>query len=942
MSSEPAKAQEPRQIAGFRLLECISSGGMGAVYKAYQISMDRTVAFKVLAKKYTDDPVFVDRFLKEARAAARLSHPNIVQAIDVGEAEGVYYFVMELVEGSTLSALLKEKGKIPSLDSCEIISQVARALEHAARYGMLHLDVKPGNIMLTHTGLAKLADFGLARHIEDVDTLYAEKKVVFGTPPYMSPEQIRGVGNLDGRSDIYSLGVTFYELVTGTNPFKAPTTKQMLRKVRAGNAPPAHTVDEGIPLDVSLVIEKMMSPDREARYRDASELLIDLDALSRLQPPPVVHGLALPVNRQHEEQVGRRRGVAAAVALLTILVLISGAVAALLLRETSPPENLPAQETREVRPLPVIPDDPVNVTLEEKLRETAAEADKLKGQDRFRDAIKLYKDFAAAHPTSPWSREAVRLAENLQVRARWRAQDYAKKAAAAAEAGDFAGALACCDKIEAIDLPQTRSIARSARLAVEKKQKEYAHAQKVRNADKALATLREEVRRFLEKGQPDAAAARCAAFLKTEEYSRYHPAARQLFDQADALKRVQAAVISGARASGGYRLRGEPRGAVLADVNGEKRLILDGSPKPFSPFQLAPVDIVALAEKGSDDPSRLRPGLALWFSMQERHYEALRQIFDMRRRRRALPEWLKDIECRSLINSISLKVKEGDPKKAYDLFRFLKRAHRRSPIYRRNRELLAGLLARIAKEKTKGMQPVPPGHFLYGVGRSRGKNKFLGLFYIDTYEVTNAEYKEFLDYLRATGSTEYDHESQPASKKSHVPLDWEELSRGRPDYPVVGVDWYDAYAYAAWRGKRLPTDDEWEKAARSVDGRKYPWGDSWEEGRCNAPPPVFTADTVLPAGVAPVGSFDGASRYGVRDMIGNAREWVAMTRKSGPTPPEHAPGEGAIKSVPATAPVRGGSFKNLATTYYKVQLPLLTRDRETGFRCALTLDMEKP
>jgi len=943
MSPEPGETQELRQIAGFKLLECISRGGMGAVYKAYQISMDRTVAFKVLAKKYTDDKIFVDRFLKEARAAARLNHPNIVQAIDVGDADGVYYFVMELVEGSTLSALLKEKGKIPSLDACGIISQVARALEHSARYGMLHLDVKPGNIMLTHTGLAKLADFGLARHVEDEDTLYAEKKVVFGTPPYMSPEQIRGVSHLDGRSDIYSLGVTFYELVTGSNPFKAPTTKEMLRKVRAGNVPPAHMVDDGIPLDVSLVIDKMMSTEREARYRDASELLIDLDALSRLQPPPVAHELALPGSERDEERLGRRRGLVAAVALLTILVLITGAAVMLLLHETSPPPERPlAQEKHEMRPLPANADDPENITLEEKLRETATEADRLKAEDRFKEAIKLYKDFAEAHPTSPWSQEAFRLAENLQVRARWRAQDYAKKASAAAEAEDFAGARACCEKIEAIDLSETRSIARSARVAVEKKRKEYAHAEKLRSADKALERLREEVGQFLRKGRPDVAAARCAEFLKTKEYSPYHKAARQLSDEVYALKRVQAAVLSGARVSGEYRLRGRPTGAVLAGVDGEKRLILRGALEPLSPFELAPVDIVALAEKGTENPSRLRPGLALWFSMQEGHYEALRQIFDMRRRGRTLPEWLKKIECRSLIEAVSLEVKEGKPEKAYKLFAFLKRVYRRSPTYRQSRERLAGLLARIAKERTKGMQAIPPGHFLCGVGRAGGKNKFLGLFYVDTYEVTNAEYQEFLDDLRGTGSSEYDHESQPTSKKSHVPLDWEELSRGRSTYPVVGVDWYDAYAYAAWRGKRLPTDDEWEKAARSVDGRKYPWGDSWEKGRCNGPPPVFTSDTVVPTDVAPVGSFDGASRYGVRDMIGNAREWVAMMRKSGPPRPEKGSGENEIEGAPAIASVRGGSFKNLATAYYKVQLPLLARDRQTGFRCARTLDMEDP
>ena len=142
-------------VPGYHLRTQLARGGMGAVYRAYQISMDRVVAVKVLAGKFTEDTVFVERFQKEARAAARLNHPNIVQAIDVAESDGHWYFVMEFVEGSALSALLRERGKLPPLEACGLIVQIARALEHASRFGMLHLDVKPGNIMVTPAGCAK-------------------------------------------------------------------------------------------------------------------------------------------------------------------------------------------------------------------------------------------------------------------------------------------------------------------------------------------------------------------------------------------------------------------------------------------------------------------------------------------------------------------------------------------------------------------------------------------------------------------------------------------------------------------------------------------------------------------------------------------------------------------------------------------------------------------
>ena len=935
MPVELFDSQEPKQIAGFRLLTCLASGGMGAVYKARQVSMDRVVAVKLLAPKYTDDAVFSDRFLKEARAAARLSHPNIVQAIDVGEADGIYYFVMELVEGNTLSAMLRTGGKLPSLEACGIISQIARALEHAAHYGMLHLDVKPANIMLTPTGLAKLADFGLARHVEDEDVLYAEKNVVFGTPPYMSPEQLQGVANLNGQSDVYSLGVTFYELVTGNNPFKAPTTKQTIKKVRAGNVPPPHTVDEGIPLDVSLVIAKMMASDRAERYADATELLVDLDALMRLHPPPVVHNLIAPSADRGGKATRRRRGFAAAFTLVVGVLLITAAVAILLTRKTSPPD-FPKHATPQARQsFPPAPDDPKSTSVEEKLRLVAAQADKLKEQDRFSEALKLYQDFAGAHSDSHWAGEAVRQAESIQVRARWRAQDYAKKAMVAVEAKDFDNARANCEKIEALGLTQAESIARDVRKAIEQKEQEFTHAEKLRTAGKAFAALKREMEQMLEQGNADAALAKGNEFIRTPEYVRYHKGARELIAQARATQSALRAALNGARKAIGYRLLGHPRGAGLAEVTSEGKLVFHHPDHSLALTELAPADLAELARKGAKDLRKICPGLAFNFAARGYHVEVLQQTFDLRKYRpRSLPEWLLQIERVSLVEAIALKIGESNPVKAYELFRFLKHIHSRSALYRENRTRLNGLLARMQELYTEGMQAIPAGDFIYGVGKNK-KEVFLKDFYLDTYEVTNAQYAEFLDHVRQVGSARYDHKQQPATKKDHVPDNWEGRWQNNPNHPVTGVDWFDVWAYAAWRGKRLPTELEWEKAARGADGRKYPWGDSWEEGRCNAPPPAFTADMVLPAGVVPVGRCYGPSRYGVNDMIGNAREWVIAAEKPDPA-------KVSEETLLPGAVTRGGSYKSLATTYRKSHISRLTRDDQTGFRCALSFELERP
>jgi formylglycine-generating enzyme required for sulfatase activity len=213
---------------------------------------------------------------------------------------------------------------------------------------------------------------------------------------------------------------------------------------------------------------------------------------------------------------------------------------------------------------------------------------------------------------------------------------------------------------------------------------------------------------------------------------------------------------------------------------------------------------------------------------------------------------------------------------------------------------------------------VPAGYFIF---QNRMRD-VLPLFSIDKHEVTNAEYAKFLDYARKSGETWFDHPDQPGNTKGHVPLEWESRSKDRPNHPVVGVDWYDAFAYAAWRGKRLPTEKEWEKAARGPDGLRYPWGNAWHDGLCNAPPVVAATAADLPTDVAPVGSFSqGNSIYGCADMAGNVREWVA----GNPGSPED------------NVPVRGGSFRDrpeACSATYRTQVPRTARDTATGFRCA--------
>jgi eukaryotic-like serine/threonine-protein kinase len=276
-----------QQIPGYQILSKLGSGAMATVYKARQISLDRTVAVKVLPKRMSSNKEFVERFYKEGKAAAKLNHPNIVGAYDVGEANGYHYFVMELVEGLTVYDKLERGERYSEKEALEIISQVCRALAHAHKAGFIHRDVKPKNIMLTLEGVAKLADMGLARETSDLQAAQAEAGKAYGTPYYISPEQIRGELDVDPRADLYSLGATFYHMVTGRVPFDAATPSAVMHKhLKEELVPPDHIVPE-LSAGVGEIIEVAMAKKRKLRYQSAEDMLADLERVAAGQPPIV-------------------------------------------------------------------------------------------------------------------------------------------------------------------------------------------------------------------------------------------------------------------------------------------------------------------------------------------------------------------------------------------------------------------------------------------------------------------------------------------------------------------------------------------------------------------------------------------------------------------------------------------------------------------------------
>src|SRR5215470_2785264 len=255
----------------YHVLERIAAGGMGEVYRAQDAVLAREVAIKVLHRSLASDQGFVDRFRREARAAATLNHPNIVAVYDWGAVDGIYYMVMEYVQGRSVRELLNADGSLAPAQAAEVLRQTLAALEHAHARGIVHRDLKPENILITNDGVVKLTDLGLARAFADAKNTRAG--AVTGTVQYLAPEQIRGEP-ADPRSDLYSLGIVAYELLTGDLPFSGETPMAIAYQHLSDRVPaPSRSAPE-IGSDLDGFVLSATDPDREMRPESAAAMRI--------------------------------------------------------------------------------------------------------------------------------------------------------------------------------------------------------------------------------------------------------------------------------------------------------------------------------------------------------------------------------------------------------------------------------------------------------------------------------------------------------------------------------------------------------------------------------------------------------------------------------------------------------------------------------------------
>jgi len=275
---KPAKKKGTQQIGDFKIIKKLGQGGMGAVYKAHQVSLDRPCALKVMSSQLGQRKDFVDRFIREARVGAKIEHPNVVKCYAVGDHKGIYYAALEFIDGKSMQDWIDELKTLSVGDAVHVAIVCGQALGHAHNMNLIHRDIKPDNILGTKDGMVKVADLGLAKAVDE-DQSMTQSGTGLGTPLYMPPEQARNAKYVDRRSDVYALGCTLYRFLTGVPPYKADSTMELIIQKEKGKHKPAAKINKEVPERLDLIIDKCMAKDPQHRYQTCEELVQDLEKL---------------------------------------------------------------------------------------------------------------------------------------------------------------------------------------------------------------------------------------------------------------------------------------------------------------------------------------------------------------------------------------------------------------------------------------------------------------------------------------------------------------------------------------------------------------------------------------------------------------------------------------------------------------------------------------
>ena len=816
---------------------------MGMVYVAEQTSLGRLVAVKVLPPEACRDPRYVARFQREARLAASLNHPAIVQIYDVGEADGWYFFSMELIDAADLSEYIRRNGPLSVKDSLRLMKEIAGALECAYAAGIVHRDIKPSNMLITKSGQAKLVDLGLAKS-SAMATALTQARDVMGTPDFMAPEQAYSTRDVDIRADIYSLGITWYYALVGRPPFPDLPALEVITRHQKTPLPPITEGRRDVPEAVSDVIYRMTEKQPADRYANPTELLQALERCERgLQPDAVSMRVSPPVAPAEAARPRTRRtrrktagpGLALWLSGCAAVAVVLGLLSVLLDKGSENEEG----STR------------VPVSARHEPRTSTGEM--------------VLVPTGTLHCGAWDDSVTVRLLRQYGL-----------------DSGD-----ALKEILETP--PRTVSIADF-----------YIDEHEVTNAEYALFLARaSSTRRYDHPQQPQ------GQDHTPDEWEGVGVANANLpvtgVDWYDAYAYAKWA---------GKSLPTEDQWELAARGT-DGRVYPWGNDYKDELYSVAsgPVSVGVLPHRNPAGCVGMASNVAEWTATPGRDS--------------GLVTFRGGAWCHN----------PGEVYAVAFLRCFAPVAYRGEEMGFRCVKTADGGPPPEAMQKVKGGRVALGGEDTPLLRAMRAHldivtnldEAFLSdephvvemkSFHIDRYEVTNAQYRRFLADTTACREHRFCHREEPPDK-DHTPDGWDEIDPEDDDLPVVGVDWYDAWAYARWAGKRLPTANEWERAARGGTKRLYPWGDMFQAGKC-----VCAESDV--GGPQPVGSATSdISPAGVSDMGGNVMEWTADDIT-------HGDSEGKL--------LRGAAWDVSGRLYSIVHLRQWGADRShraanVGFRC---------